>query len=453
MSEISTDPRQSRSATYATVAVLVIIIVFSILRIKFYGDPALSIAGNDTITYVEAAQVPLFSAEIMTGRRLLTTNLIYKLFEPENGYEILVNGSVDTTRRVFQPGFDKIVILQLVLSLLGWGALAWFVAENLRDPWLKIVSTILILLFAYTPQMADWDSILMSESLTFSLFALQLALLIKIASEIYKNPEAKITHWAIMWGFVFFFWTFLRDTNLFTALMSIAMITILFVSQRYRKSRSLRGLIVFLTITFFLGIYTSSISVRSTVQLINLYKDDIFPHPERVSYFEKFEMPAFETIEFIDWVEEEGSSAMAQFMISHPGYPILKILRDFEPAFHEIKQTYFTAKNLNPTRDILFAIGNAFHPETTTPFLMSLIVLLGIVLLAARNVDNSRLWAWIGLWLFLSSSLTLIPTILGDTWALNRHALYSTTIFRLTPLVFSVILVDIAIQKKASQLN
>ncbi|MFM7195545.1 MAG: hypothetical protein ACKOYP_12310, partial [Bacteroidota bacterium] len=137
MSEISTDQRQSRSVIFASVAVFVIILVFSVLRVKFYGDPALSIAGNDTITYVEAAQVPLFSAEIMTGRRLLTTNLIYKFFEPENGYEILVNGSVDTTRRVIQPGFDKIVILQLILSLLGWGALAWFVAENLRDPWLK----------------------------------------------------------------------------------------------------------------------------------------------------------------------------------------------------------------------------------------------------------------------------------------------------------------------------
>ncbi|MFM8425938.1 MAG: hypothetical protein ACKOBL_12240 [Chloroflexota bacterium] len=453
MSEISTDQRQSRSVIFASVAVFVIILVFSVLRVKFYGDPALSIAGNDTITYVEAAQVPLFSAEIMTGRRLLTTNLIYKFFEPENGYEILVNGSVDTTRRVIQPGFDKIVILQLILSLLGWGALAWFVAENLRDPWLKILSAILILLFAYTPQMADWDSILMSESLTFSLFAFQLALLIKIASEIYKNPEAKITHWAISWGVVFFFWTFLRDTNLFTALMSIVMIAILFVSQRFRKSKSLLGIATFLMLTFVLGIYTSSISVRSTVQLINLYKDDIFPHPERVGYFEKFGMPALETSEFKAWVAEKGSSAMAQFMLSHPGYPTLKILRDFEPAFHEIKQTYFTAKYLNPTREVLFALGNAFHPENTTPFLMSLIVLVGIIFLAAKDVDNSRLWAWIGLWLFFSSSLTLIPTILGDTWALNRHALYSTTIFRLTPLVFSVILVDIAIQKKAPQQN
>jgi len=451
MSDIVSLIRRFNSERFVSFAILSIIIVFSAFRIKLYGDPTLSIAGNDTITYVEASQVPLFSPEIMTGRRLLTTNLIYKVFEPQNGYEISINGSLETTRRGFQPGFDKVVVLQLVLSLIGWGMLAWFIAENVRNPWLKILSAILILTFAYTPQMADWDSILMSESLTFSLFALQLALLIKIASLIYRNPSTNIFGWAMAWGITSFFWIFLRDTNLFTALMSIVMITILFVSPRYRRSKSLHGIIAFLTVVFMLGIYTSSISVRSTVQLINLYKDDIFPNPEMVSFFEQFGMPELETTEFRSWVDEKGSSAMMRFMIKHPGYPTLKLLRDFEPSFHEIKQTYFTAKNLNPARDILFSIGNAFHPETTTPFLMSVIILLGFTLLAAQNVENSRFWGWIGLWLFISSSITLIPTILGDTWALNRHALYSTTIFRLIPWLFSVVLIDIAIQKKEAR--
>ena len=70
-----------------------IIIIASVIRIFVYGDPNLSIAGNDTVSYVEASQVPLFSSEILTGRRLLTTNIVYKIFEPEEGYQIIVNGS------------------------------------------------------------------------------------------------------------------------------------------------------------------------------------------------------------------------------------------------------------------------------------------------------------------------------------------------------------------------
>ena len=450
-SDATPSPRQTHSVLVASIAIFTLILILSILRVKLYGDPAISIAGNDTITYVEAAQVPLFSAEIMTGRRLLTTNLIYKVFEPEDGYEILVNGSIDTTRRIFQPGFDKIVILQLALSILGWSLLAWFVAESLRNPWLKVLSALLILVFAYTPQMADWDSILMSESLTFSLFALQLALMIKIASTLYNDPNAKITGWVIPWGIAIFFWVFLRDTNLFTVLMMIGMIVILLVSKRYRKNKTLSGITIFLSLIFAIGLYTSSVSVRSTVQLVNLYKDDIFPNPTMVEFFQQYGMPEFGTLKFEEWVREHGTSAMARFMFSHPGYPALKIVRDFEPAFDEIKQTYFTARDLNPSREVLFGIGNALHPENTTPFLMSVILLLGTILLAAKNVDNSRLWAWLGLWLFFSSSLTLIPTILGDTWALNRHALYSTTIFRFMTWIFPIIIMDIALKLKPSE--
>lgn len=442
---------QQNGSIYASLAVLVLILILSALRIKFYGDPALSIAGNDTITYVEASQVPLFSAEIMTGRRLLTTNLLYKTYEPENGYEILVNGSVETTRRVLQLGFDKIVLLQLALSIFGWSLLAWFVAENLRNPWLKILSAFLILSFAYTPQMADWDSILMSESLTFSLFALQLALLIKMVFTLYRNPGANITGWAVVWGVVLFLWTFLRDTNLFTVLMTIAMIAMLFTFKQYRKNRALIGIVFFLSLVFAIGFYTSSVSVRSTVQLINLYKDDIFPNPARVAFFQEFGMPEFGTREFEKWVQEHGTSAMMRFMLTHPGYPLFKILGDFEPAFHEIKQTYFTARNLNPSREILFSLGNALHPENTTPFLMSILLLTGLLLLAAKVEDTSRPWVWLGLWLVFSSSLTLIPTILGDTWALNRHALYSTMIFRLMTWVFPIVIMDIALNPRSAE--
>ena len=67
------------------IAVIAVILIAAILRIRWYGNPALSIAGNDTQTYVDASHVPLFSSEIMTGRRLLTTNLVYKFLEPKDG--------------------------------------------------------------------------------------------------------------------------------------------------------------------------------------------------------------------------------------------------------------------------------------------------------------------------------------------------------------------------------
>jgi len=435
----------------AIIAVFFIILIFSILRIKFYGNPSLSIAGNDTITYVEASRAPFFSAEIFTGRRLLTTNLFYKIFEPQTGYEIAVNGSIDTTNRAYQPGFDKIVIVQLILSLLGWGLLAWFIAETIHNPWLKVLSTILILAFAYTPQMADWDSILMSESLTFSLFALQLAFMIKIGTMLQKNGNAKISKWALAWGVTFFFWAFLKDTNLFTALTTAGMIVILFRSPAYRKNKQLVNILIFLAIIFVLGFYTASQSSRSLAQLKNLYRDDLLISQNRIDILQEMGMPAVTSRDDVNnpdfeaWIMDKGSSTLARFMITHPGYPIIKLLTDFSPAFTEIGQTYFYAKELNPARQILFEVGNALHPENTTPFLANLILLMGLILVSRKGIANSSFWAWLGLWLFLSASFAFIPTILGDTWALNRHALYSTMVFRFSMWILPVVLTDLAL--------
>lgn len=430
------------------IIILAIILVASILRIRLYGHPALSISGNDTLSYVEASQVPLFSSEIFTGRRLLTTNLVYKFLEPSEGYQITINGSLETTRRGFQPGFDGIVILQVVLSILGWGALAWVVSDHLKNFLMKLGVAIFILAFAFTPHMADWDSILMSESLTFSLFALQFAILIKMVFALHRDPEANITAWLSAWTVIFFLWTFIKDTNLFTSLVTFGMITMSMVSLRYRKVATLRVTLLILAGIFVLGFVTSGASVRSLVQITNIYNDDLLPSPLRVETLQQMGMPEPGTPDYHIWFPEHAKGTLARFMLTHPGYPLLKIVNDFPMAFEEISQTYFKAPELGAARETLMQIGNALHPENTTPFVMSVILLVGLMLLALQKENDSRPWAWLGLWVFLTGSVALIPTILGDTWALNRHALFSTMIYRLSMWLFAIILMDLAISRE-----
>ena len=157
-------------------------------------------------------------------------------------------------------------------------------------------------------------------------------------------------------------------------------------------------------------------------------------------------MPAPDSADYPRWFEENASTTLIKFMIIHPGYPLLKIAKDFPFAFTEIKQTYFHAPEQYRSRELLMQAGNALHPENTTPFLMDVFLLIGLVILAVRNGNpSSRPWLWLAFWLFLAATLTLIPTILGDTWALNRHALFSTTIYRLFMWMFLVIIMDLAV--------
>jgi hypothetical protein len=432
--------------------IVCVIIIASILRAGVYGAPNVSIATNDTRSYVESSQVPLFSSEIMTGRRLLGTNLLYKVMEPKDGYQILVNGSPHTTRRALQPGFDRIVILQLILSILGWGLLAFTVSEYMMNPFMKVLSAITVIVFAFTPQMADWDSILMSESLVFSLFAFQLALMIKISFLTYREQHSKTPFYFTAWAILFFMWTFLRDTNLFAALVTIGMISILLFSARFRKNRNLHKILVFITTVFILGFFTSSNSIRSQVQIINIYNDDLLRSSASIATLKELGMPEPNTEAYNTWFQKNSSKTLIKFMFIHPGYPILKVIKDFPSAFTEIKQTYFKAPEQAQARDLLMTLGNALHPENTTPFLLDLFLLIGLILLGIKNInETSRPWLWLGAWLFLTAGVTLILSILGDTWAINRHALFSTMIYRLFMWVFSIIIIDSALQQKPDQ--
>lgn len=420
------------------------ILAASIARIQLYGNPQLSIAGNDTQSYIDSSRAPLFSSAILTGRRLLTTNLFYKAFEPEEGYRILVNGSIETTRRAVQPTFNGIIFTQLIFSIIGWGLLALTVFLHLQNPLMKFFGAAFVLLFAYTPQMADWDSILMSESLTFSLFALQLALLIQMVFSLNRDPKTGILQWLIPWGIIFFLWTFLRDTNIVVSVIMLGMIVAALTTPRFRGNRSLLGTVIFLTLIIVMGLVTAGNSVRSIVQIRNLYNDDIFPYETRVSILQEMGMPAPGSSEFEPWLQTSGSKTIVRFMLEHPGYVVEKLMNDFPLAFQEIKQTYFKAPDLGESRVVLMQIGDGLHPENTTPFLLNLVLLAGLLTLAFQRTDT-RPWVWISLWLFLAATLTLIPSILGDTWAINRHALFSTMIYRLSIWLFPILLMDIAL--------
>ncbi|MCZ2126982.1 MAG: hypothetical protein LC099_04315 [Anaerolineales bacterium] len=425
--------------------IFAILLAWAAFRLTEYGNLRLSIAGNDTITFVEGSQVPLFSAEMMTGRRLLTTNLIYKIFTPKDGYQILVNGSLGTSPRKFQAGFDGIVLLQTFASILGWSALTYAVASRMETSAAKILSALIIPAFAYSPQIADWDSILMSESLTFSLFALQLAILIHIVFTLYKNPNAKIAAWTVLWGVVYFFWANLRDTNNYAALVLIGLSALTLFAPTFRRNKKALGAILFGAILFVVGIVTFQQSGRSLISTINIYIGDIFPHPSRVQYMqEKFDMPIPETPQFYAWFEERGVTAATRFILAHPGCAAEKLSRDFPDAFHQGVQPYFVMPEKKVFRQLATSIGEGLHPETITPFFVVLIFLISLTFAALQGTSQTvRPWLWISAYVFLVSTIAIIPTILGDNWALHRHTIFSIAAYRFCMWLCVFIAIDL----------
>ena len=205
-------------------------------------------------------------------------------------------------------------------------------------------------------------------------------------------------------------------------------------------------MLAFVIMILIIGLFTSGNSTRSLVQIVNIYNDDLLISPARVATLTELGMPDPNSAEYKTWFPEKSTSTLIKFMLIHPGYPTTKIINDFPMAFTEIKQTYFNIREHASTRKFLMAIGDTLHPENMAPFLLNIFLLFGLFQLAIKNVSEaSRPWAWIGIWLFLTATTALIPTILGDTWALNRHALFSTMIYRLCMWLFTFIIMDIAL--------
>ena len=191
---------------WQTITILCLLALGIWFRISFYGDLRLSIGMDDTPGYIYSAKDPLLSWKSFTGIRLFTTNLLYKLADNADECKLRII-SPKFNHRDIQPCFDKIVVLQSLLSIIGWCYLAWTTSRWLKNPFAKIISVVVILAFAFTPEIAEWDSLLSSELLSLSLFAIALALLMEIIFRVfYKNePLNSAKNFALLFGWVIFF--------------------------------------------------------------------------------------------------------------------------------------------------------------------------------------------------------------------------------------------------------
>lgn len=431
-----------------------IVVLAVAVRIKSQGDPRLSVATDDTSSYIASSGSPLFSWEAFSGQRLFTTNLVYKLLKPDQGYKILVNGSGNTRRRQIQPDFVYVVVLQFILSVICWVILALSVSKRIHHPILKILATILILAFAFVPQIADWDSILSSESLSFSLFALQAGLLIELVFRFAYTFQIDLkTFWLIvMWLVIVFFWTFLRDAHIFGVFLTILLIVGVVFLNRFTGQRNLVAILFVLAMYFLLGLITSGNSVRAVQPMANVYYANILTSPVRVEIMQKYGMPFPESQEFNEWFPINAKRVYIKFMLFHPGYVVSGYFKDIPLAFYENIQPYFHTGKVTSLRGAVIPFGDMLHSLAVTPVLVDLILLFAVLMnVFYKNNSENRAWAWLGVWMFLFANILMFINIFGDTWGLARHALLSTMVFRLFMWLYIMVLMDIMITSQKTE--
>ena len=427
-------------------------IAFLYGRVVFYGRMDDSVAVQDSESYFLAAENTSFSLEYFEQQRSITFPLLIHLSNPSGEHELtqLAEPYFGTEPRLaVQPGTEMIIRNQTIISIVCWIGCMVLVVSSINGWFAKAIASFLILGFGFVPQIADWDSILSSESLSFSLFALLIGFLIKVL----PNGEGdSVFSWLAAFGLlaVNFLWIFTRDTNAYFVLIESLLLIIAAVIYWARRSGQrisslicgflLAGLFIFHQGTF-------RESERWLVPLLNNLTVNVFPYEERVEFFKEYEMPADEETlaltgsaeynditeneKLIHWARRFGMQTYQKFLLSMPLWSVLQVYENLDSFFEENRQPFFYgSKEQRP--HWAEKPGNLLHPLSASVILIDflLILLTGVKMVRSGNSADIRLF-WLQLVLFLGGGLLMSLAYLGEVRSIWRHVLGGVTALRL----------------------
>jgi hypothetical protein len=439
------------------IAFWVILILGAISRLLLYGDPRLAVASLDTKSYIDSSRVSLLSWNAFNGRRLFTTNMVYKLISSNSNCGEIPASMIsmpaigEEAKREIHPCFETIAVLQTFLSITGWLWLAFVVSRHLKSSLAKLLAAGFLVLFAFTPQIAGWDGVLTSESLSLSLFAISLGFLIEIGFCLTgenTRTDSTVKSVIFLWFIFFAMWLFMRDSNLIAIPVTLVFIVLWFVTKGFRTKPFILAPTILLIILFIIGSVSARQSPRWPPSVQETLQDWIFPFPARVQYLrETFAMPDPNSAEYKSWFDSRASTAYSVYLISHPGFVMSTVMNNRLILYFSYTEPYYKLAETKIT-SVLLQLGEIIHPGSAVFYLADtlILILLWDVALSRRR-GNQMPWMWSLTWLYLTAAITLSLSFLADSEGAMRHIFPSLEMFRLLLWLSLIVLVDVFINR------
>jgi hypothetical protein len=430
------------------------------LRICLYGDMRLSIGTNDSSSYYSQANIPLFSWDAWTARRLPGYPMFFRLFQPDGGYQEMTAVSypaapgVGVRDKALQPGFEIVVVAQAMISIFAWCLFVVVLCRHLKTKVLRPISAAVILAFAFSPPLAEWDSILMSESLSFSLFTILISVSLELFSRISsekKAPKTPTKILMILWAILVPVWAFMRDSNAQTLAILVVFFLIFLLVPGIRKQIPVLWMVIIgVWILALYGWYTFTTSAanRWAWGWFDIYNHWISLVPARKQFFLDRGMPDPWTDE---WVKQSGTKTYFVFLVSHPGFMVTELLGRLSDAFSEnIQPFFFTYPTL--FRNMVLAVGDIFHPLSSSAFFFPLFGgVLIIISTIKKSLAQNQHWFWLVLWLLAMIYGQYAASFYGDSGGLIRHTLGAVLYMRLMVWLFPIVLAEMVSSVKTAK--
>jgi hypothetical protein len=366
----------------------------------------------DTVAYLRISGKPLLSPDFWGSTRPLVFPLLLKLAHQD---------------------LQLAAALQLGVSILAWGLLAWIVTRQLRVAGLKPFAFALVLGLSLDRHIAGWDAVMMSESLSVSLLVCFVAIGIGLLEE-WKSSKLLLL---LLIGLLL---AFTRDTNAWLLLL-VAMILIFAAVARWSPRRVLLAAAFFVAI-FLLNVANANMGGRWVFPLGNLIARRILPDETAVRYFTACGMPTspnlmrllggfansedramFEDPElepFRQWLLRDGKACYARWLTVDPAASIGVTVAESEDLFAFSSVDKYLPRAFDPLMPI--AVGRFLYPERFSQWIWLLCSLAAAAVVVRRSWRIQPLWA-----VFACLTLLLLPHLFlawhGDAMAPERHAL------------------------------
>lgn len=237
---------------------------------------------TDTYLYLQVAQQPVTSLEFWVGIRPFTLPLIYKVL------------GLTSSQPIDHAAAMQVAWLQFSLSIVAWLSLACSLAFALRRwPLAALAGFPIALAFGATLDIALWDHLLLSESVSSSLLAILLAVWVFLLDDSGRTISdlRSWRRWAFFGslGTITVLYSFTRDANGVVVASAGLLGLGALVFQHVRRSpigRFMPWMSLIMVMAFVAQMVTVSRGERWLRPFLNVFYYRVLPYPEHLRFFE-----------------------------------------------------------------------------------------------------------------------------------------------------------------------
>jgi len=387
----------------------------------------------DTYSYVAVAEKPLTSADFWFAERSFTLPLFYKILGV-------------TTQNYQDAGvMARVAKVQFWFAAFAWLTLAAACAMALRRSYLSWIAFGSVLAFALSIDISLWDYLLLSESLSFSLFALVLASWLGLLMlTLRKTPLRRWLPAYLAWLMVVSaLYSFARDANLYFVCLGTVLLALLGLLER-KKIQLLwpyMALLVFAGLLFFIQNDSIHRGNRWQIHIYDNLKVRIMPDDQARNYFiaaglpmparflevqalsqreyqlAMFHDPALQPVR--EWVNNAGQSTYIRYLLSRPLQSLWQPLTQMQHLLNGDNQEYRNPIGEVPRRILI--LSNLVYNRHPLYVEVLFLIALGYLIRGWKQKGSDPLYAVI---LILTISLYPLMFIVwhGNPLEVERHA-------------------------------